>query len=70
MNWDWVAEKSTGLMSFLVGLGFVGASLLHGRYRYFYLFIALLAILYGFKQLKKHDTPFERHERDLRRRKL
>jgi len=38
--------------------------------RYFYLFIALLAILYGYKQLKKHDTPFERHERDLRRRKL
>jgi len=70
MNWDWVAEKSTGLMSFLVGLGFVGASFLHVRYRYFYLFIALLAILYGYKQLKKHDTPFERHERDLRRRKL
>jgi hydrogenase/urease accessory protein HupE len=70
MIWEWIAEKSTALMAFLIGLGALAAAVMNSRYRYVCLCVALLAIFYGYRQIKKHDTPFERHERDLRRRKL
>ncbi len=57
-------------MAFVVGLGFIGIAFLYTQYLYFFLVIALLAIVYGFKQLKKHDTPFQRHEREMRRHRL
>jgi hypothetical protein len=57
-------------MAFVVGIGFIGVSYLHNQYRYFHLCIALFAFIYGFKQLRRHDTPFQRHEREMRRRSL
>ena len=67
MIWEWIAEKGTSLLAFLIGLGLIGVSFLDPQYRYFFLCIAAVSIGYGFKRLKKHDTPFEKQERDLKR---
>jgi hypothetical protein len=70
MIWEWIAEKGTSLLAFLVGLGFVGIAFLDAQYRYFYLCIALIAVAYGYKLLKKRSTPFEKHEREMKRKQL
>lgn len=70
MFWEWIAQKGTSLLSFLIGLGFIGVSFLDPRYRYFFLCLAVVSIAYGFKQYRKHDTPFERHEREMKRKRM
>jgi hypothetical protein len=70
MNLEWIAQKGTSLMAFIVGLGFIAVSLLYPRYMYFFLCIAILAFIYGYRQLKKRDTPFEKRERELRRKTM
>jgi hypothetical protein len=70
MIWEWIAEKGTSLLAFLVGLGFVGMAFLDAQYRYFHLCIALMAVAYGYKLLKKRSTPFEKHEREMKRKQL
>jgi hypothetical protein len=70
MIWEWIAEKAASLLAFLVGLGFVGVSFLEPKYRYFFLCLALVAFVYGCKQYRKHDTPFERREREMKRKQL
>ena len=70
MIWDWVAEKSTSLMAFLVALAFIAVGFFYDQFRFICICIALIAIAYGYKQLRKHDTPFERHEREMRRKRL
>jgi hypothetical protein len=70
MIWEWIEAKSSSLMAFVVGIGFIGVSFLHSQYRYFHLCIALIAFIYGYRQLRRHDTPFQKHERELRRKSL
>ena len=70
MFWEWIAQKGPSLLALLIGLGFVGVSFLYPQYRYFFLFIALVAIAYGCKQFRKHDTPFERREREMKRKQM
>jgi hypothetical protein len=70
MDMEWISEKSASLTSFAVMLGFICLSFLHSQYRYVYLIVALCALIYGLKKFKKHDTPFERRERELRRKNL
>ncbi len=57
-------------MAFVVGLGFIGVAFLDSQYRYFHLCIAIIALVYGYKQFKKRDTPFERREREIRRKTM
>jgi len=70
MIWEWIAKKGSSLLAFLIGLGLIGISFLEPQYRYFFLCIALAAIVYGYRQLKRHDTPFQRHEREMKRKQL
>jgi len=70
MNLAWISQKSAGVMAVVVGLLFLAFSYLHGPYRYFHLCVAVVAFLYGYRQFKKRDTPFERHEREMRRKTL
>jgi hypothetical protein len=67
MNLEWISRKGTSLMAFVIMLGLIVIAFLDARYRYFYLAVAVVAFLYGCRQLRKHDTPFERHERNIRR---
>jgi hypothetical protein len=67
---EWISEKGTSLIAFIVGLGFVLTAFLDRHYRYFHILMAILALVYGYRQFKKKDTPFERRERELRRRRL
>lgn len=57
-------------MAMVIGLIFIAFSYLHGPYRYFHLCVAIVAFVYGYRQFKKRDTPFERRERELRRKAL
>ncbi len=70
MIWDWIAEKSTALTAFLVALAFICAAFFYYQFRFIFICLALIAIAYGFKQMKKHVTPFQRHEREMRRKQL
>ena len=70
MNWEWISEKGTSLMAGIVGLGFIAMAFWDSRYRYFYLCVAAIALVYGYKKYKKRDTPFERQEKEIRRRRL
>jgi hypothetical protein len=70
MNMEWISEKGSSLISFAIVLAFVGLSFFHSQYRYLYLVVALGVLMYGIKKFKKRDTPFERHERELRRKSL
>jgi hypothetical protein len=54
-------------MAFVITLGLIVVAFLDIRYRYFYLCVAVVALLYGCRQFRKRDTPFERHERNTRR---
>jgi len=70
MNMEWISEKGASLMAFLVALGFIGASLIFSHYRYLFIGLAICAFVYACRQFKKRHTPFEKHERELRRRRL
>jgi hypothetical protein len=70
MIWEWIAEKGASLLALLIGLVCIGVSFLEPQYRYFFLCLAVLAIVFGLKKYKKHDTPFERHEREMKRKQL
>jgi hypothetical protein len=70
MNIEWISEKGASLTAFAIGLGFIGLSFLHSQYRYFHLCVAIFAFIYGYKQFKKRMTPFERREREIRRKRL
>ncbi len=70
MIWETVAQKSTSLLAFFVALLFLVFAILDMRYRYFHICIAVLAFIYGYRKLKKRDTPFERQEREIRRKNL
>ena len=70
MIWEWIAEKGTSLLAFLIGIGLIGISFLEPQYRYFFLCVAVVSIWYGYRQLKKHATPFERREREMKRKQL
>jgi hypothetical protein len=70
MIWDWIAEKSTSLMAFLIAIGFIIIAIFYNQFRFICICIALIAVAYGYKQLKKHDTPFQKHEREMRRKRL
>ena len=70
MNWEWISEKSTSLMAGIAGLIFIAVALLDSRYRYFFLCAAVIAFYYAYKRYKKRDTPFEKHEREIRRKRL
>jgi hypothetical protein len=70
MNVEWISEKGSSLIAFVVGLGFAAIAYLDAQYRYFHLVVAIVAFGYGYKQLKKQDTPFERREREIRRKRL
>jgi 4-hydroxybenzoate polyprenyltransferase len=70
MNWERISEKSASLMAFVVGLGFLVAAFFDSQYRYFHLVVAILALYFGYRQFKKRDTPFQKRERELRRKRL
>ncbi len=70
MNWQFVSQKAPSLTAFLVGLVFLALAALDVRHRYFHLCVVLVALFYGYRQWKKRDTPFEKRERELRRKNL
>jgi hypothetical protein len=70
MNLEWISEKSASLMAFAVALIVLALSFAYPGYRYVFLCVAIVVFAYGIKQFRKQDTPFERHERELRRRTL
>jgi 4-hydroxybenzoate polyprenyltransferase len=70
MNLKWLSDRGAGLTAVVVGLGFIAVAFRNIQYRYFYICVAILAMLYAYKQLKKRETPFEKRERELRRRSL
>jgi hypothetical protein len=70
MIWEWIAVKGPGLIGFVLGLGLIGIAYLENQYRYLFIVAAILAFLYGFRQFRRHDTPFQRHEREIRRKQM
>jgi 4-hydroxybenzoate polyprenyltransferase len=70
MNLGWISEKGASLTAFAVALGLLATAFFYSQYRYFFICVAVVALAYGYRHLKKQDTPFERHERELRRRTL
>jgi len=70
MNLEWVSQKSTGLIAMAVALIFIAFAFLYSQYMYFHICVAVVAFIYGCRQLKKRDTPFERRERELRRKTM
>ncbi len=70
MNFEWIAKKSTGLMAIIVALGLIAVAFMESRYRFLYICCAVIALIYGFKQFKKRDTPFEKRERELKRKTM
>jgi len=70
MNWQFVSQKAPSFTAFFVGLVFLALAALDVRHRYFHLSVVLVALFYGYRQWKKRDTPFEKRERELRRKNL
>jgi hypothetical protein len=70
MNIEWVSEKSASLISFAIALIVLALAFAYPDYRYVFICVAIVGFAYGYKQFRKQDTPFERHERELRRRTL
>jgi hypothetical protein len=70
MKMEWISEKGASLTAFLVGLGFIIVSIVNIQYRYFFICLAICCLVYGYRQFKRRDSPFERHERELRRKRL
>lgn len=57
-------------MAIVAGLIFIAFAFLHSQFRYFHLCVAIVAFVYGYRQFKKRITPFEKRERELRRKTL
>ncbi len=70
MNWEWISQKSAGLIAIAAGLALIAVGFFNRQYRYVFLCVAVVVLVYGYKQLKKRCTPFERREREIRRRTL
>ena len=70
MIWEWIAVKGPSLAGFLLGLALIGVACLERQYRWLFICLALVAFIYGFKQFRRHDTPFQRHERETRRKTM
>jgi hypothetical protein len=70
MKLEWIADKGNSLLAFLVGLVFLALTYINSQYRYFLLCVAIVFLALGYKQIRKRDTPFERRERELRRKRL
>jgi 4-hydroxybenzoate polyprenyltransferase len=70
MNLEWISQKGKSLMAFIAGLGFIVIAYLDTQYRFFHLCIAIVALIYGYKQFKRRDTPFEKREREIRRKEM
>jgi predicted membrane protein len=54
----------------IVALALIFMALFDSRYRYLYLCVAIFLMIYGYRKIKKRDTPFERRERELRRKTM
>ena len=67
---DKLAQKGTSLTAFFIALMFLVFAFFYVQYRYFHICIAVLALIYGYRQLKKRDTPFEKRERELRSKRM
>ena len=67
MNLEWISQKSSSLMGIAVGLGFIAFAFLFSQYMYIHLCVAVVALVYAYKQFKKRATPFEKREREIRR---
>jgi predicted membrane protein len=67
---DTLAQKGTSLTAFFIALMFLVFAFFYIQYRYLHICIAVLALIYGYRQLKKRDTPFEKRERELRRKTM
>ena len=65
-----LSQKGSSYIAFFIALVFLVLALLDVRYRYFFLCVAILTFIYGCRQFKKRDTPFERRERELRRKTM
>jgi predicted membrane protein len=63
-------QKGPSLTAFFITLVFLVFAFFYIQYRYLHLAVAVLAFIYGYRQLKKHDTPFEKRERELRRKTM
>jgi 4-hydroxybenzoate polyprenyltransferase len=70
MNLGWISEKGASLMAFVVALGFLATAFVYSQYRYVFICVAVVAFIYGYRQFRRQHTPFEKHERELRRRTL
>jgi len=67
---DKLSRKGPSLTAFFIALMFLVFAFFYIQYRYVHIFIAVLAFIYGFRQLKKRDTPFEKRERELRSKRM
>jgi 4-hydroxybenzoate polyprenyltransferase len=67
MNLEWISQKGAGLMAIVVGLLFIAFAILQSQYMIFYVCVAVAAFIYSFRQFRKRVTPFEKRERELRR---
>jgi hypothetical protein len=67
MKIAWDSNKSTAAIAAMIGLGFLLVAGLDAQYRYFHVVVAILAFCYAYRKLRVHETPFEKHERELRR---
>jgi len=65
-----LSQKGSSFIAFFIALVFLVLALLDVRYRYFFFCVAALGLIYGYRQFKRRDTPFERHERELRRKTM
>ena len=70
MNLEWISQKGPSLLAIIVGLAFLAIAVFNSQYRYFFLCAAIVALVYGNRQYKKRDTPFEKRERELRRKTM
>ena len=68
MKMIWIYEKMPSLLAFLIGLGLIGISILDSQYRYLCILLGISAFYYGYRYLKRKETPFERKEREIRNR--
>jgi predicted membrane protein len=67
---DTLAQKGTSLTALFIALMFLVFAFFYIQYRYLHICIAVLALIYGYRQLKKRDTPFEKRERELRSKRM
>ncbi len=70
MNLEWITQKGTSLMALAVGLVSIAIAFTDTKYIYFWLCVAIVALVFGYKRFKKRDTPFEKRERELRRKTM